>query len=30
MDALYLGLIAVFFLATAALLYGCNHLERST
>lgn len=29
MDLLYLGLIIVFFAASAALIYGCERLRRS-
>ena len=29
MDLLYVGLIIVFFAATAALVYGCERLRRS-
>jgi len=29
MDLLYVGLVVVFFAATAALVYGCERLRRS-
>lgn len=29
MDLIYLGLVVIFFAATAALVYGCERLRRS-
>jgi hypothetical protein len=29
MDLIYVSIVVIFFAATAALVYGCEHLRRS-